>query len=70
MKRCSENMQQIYSRTPIPNCDFSKDANQSNFIEITLHYGCSHVNLLHVFRIRFPKNTCFFLLFYFFGPFL
>ena len=23
-KRCSENIQQIYRRTPMPNCDFSK----------------------------------------------
>ena len=31
---------------------------QSNFIEITLrHYGCSPVNLLHVFRTPFHKNT-------------
>ena len=27
-KRCSENMQQIYRRTPLPNCDFSKVALQ------------------------------------------
>ena len=25
-KRCSENMQQIYRRTPIPKCDFNKVA--------------------------------------------
>ena len=30
-KRCSENMQQIYRRTPIPKCDFNKVAS----IEIT-----------------------------------
>ena len=30
---------------------------QSNFIEITLRQGCSPVNLLHVFRTPFPKNT-------------
>ena len=41
-KRCSENIQQIY---------------RSNFIEIGLRHGCSPVNLLHVFRIPFPKNT-------------
>ena len=28
-----------------------------NFIEITLQHGCSPVNLLHIFRIPFPKNT-------------
>ena len=27
-KRCSENMQQIYKRTPMPNCDFNKVAKQ------------------------------------------
>ena len=30
---------------------------QSNFIEITLRHGCSPANLLHIFRIPFPKNT-------------
>ena len=29
----------------------------SNFIEITLLHGWSLVNLLHIFRIPFPKNT-------------
>ena len=28
-----------------------------NFIEITLLYGCSPVNLLHIFRAPFTKNT-------------
>ena len=27
-KRCSENMQQIYRRTPMPKCDFNKVALQ------------------------------------------
>ena len=30
---------------------------QSKFIEVTLRYGCSLVNLLHVFRTPFTKNT-------------
>ena len=30
---------------------------QSNFIEITYRHGCSSVNLLHVFKTLFPKNT-------------
>ena len=30
---------------------------QSNFIEITLRHGCSPVNLLHIFRTSFPKNS-------------
>ena len=28
-----------------------------NFIEITLQHGCSPVNLLHLFRTPFPRNT-------------
>ena len=27
-KRCSENMQQIYRRTPMPKCNFNKVAEQ------------------------------------------
>ena len=30
---------------------------QSNFNEITLWHGCSPVNLLHIFRRPFSKNT-------------
>ena len=30
---------------------------QSNFIEITLRHGCSPINLLHIFRTPFPRNT-------------
>ena len=51
-ERCSENMQQIYRRTPMPNCDFN-----NSFIEIAFSHWCSPVNLLHIFRILFPKNT-------------
>ena len=29
---------------------------QSNFIEIALWHGCSPVNLLHIFRLPFPKS--------------
>ena len=42
MKRCSENMQQIYRRT----------ANA----KITLRHGCSPVNSQHIFRTPFLKN--------------
>ena len=28
-----------------------------NFSEIALQHGCSPVNLLHIFRTTFPKNT-------------
>lgn len=30
---------------------------QSNFIEIALLHGCSPVNLMHILRTSFPKNT-------------
>ena len=55
MKRYSENMQQIYRRTPMPKCDFNKVA--LHFIEITLRNGCCPVNFLHIFRRAFLKNT-------------
>ena len=51
-KRCPENMQQIYRRTPMPKCDFN-----CNFIEIALRCGCSPVNLLCIFRTHFLKNS-------------
>ena len=54
-KRCSENMQQIYRRTPMPKCDFNNVV--SNFIEISLRHGCSPVNLLHIFSSPFLMNT-------------
>ena len=54
-KRCSGNMQQIYGRTPMPKCDFIKLL--CNFIEVTLRHGCSLVNLLHIFKTPFTKNT-------------
>ena len=65
VKRCSEKMQQIYRRAPMQKCDFNKVALQlhwntlrhSNFDEITLPHGCSLVNLLHIFRTPFTKNT-------------
>ena len=57
-KGCSETMQQIYRRTPMPKCNFNKVAWQSNFIKMTLQHGYSPVNLLHIFRKPFPKNTC------------
>ena len=42
-------MQQIYRRTPTPKCDF------------TLWHGLSPLNLLHIFRTSFPKNTFLFI---------
>ena len=29
-----------------------------NFIEITFQHGCSLINLLHIFKTSFYKNTC------------
>ena len=34
----------------MPKCD-------SDFIEIALRHGCSLVNLLHIFRTDFLRNT-------------
>ena len=33
-----------------------------NFIEITLRHGCSPVNLMHIFRTPFHRNTSWWLL--------
>ena len=70
-KRCSENMQQIYRRTPMAKCDFVKVAlhkfsgehpcrsviSIKLLIEITLRHGCFPLNLLHIFRTPFTRNT-------------
>ena len=40
-KSCSENMEQIYRRAPMPKCD----------------RRCSPVNLLQIFRTTFPRIT-------------
>ena len=63
-KRYSENMQQIHRRTPMPKWNFNKVAKlfysiklQSYFIEIALRHGCSPINVLHIFRRPFPKDT-------------
>ena len=53
MKRCSENMQKIYRKSPCQKTILIKLL--SNFIEITLRYGCSPVKLLYIFRTHFPK---------------
>ena len=46
-------MQQIYWRTP----NVISIKLLYNFVEIALQHGCSPVNLLHIFRTPFPKNT-------------
>ena len=78
-KRCSENMQQINRRTPIPKSDFNKHAEVRfqypcrsaismkllcNFVEIAIRYGCSPVNLLHIFRTPFLRKSSGWLLMY------
>ena len=62
-KMFSENMRQIYRRTPMPKNVISINL-QSNFIEITLQHGCSAVNLLHFLKASFAKNTSGWLLLY------
>ena len=53
IKRCSENLQEIYRR--MPKCDFNKVALQlySNRISVWV-FSC---RFLHIFRTPFSKNT-------------
>ena len=62
VKGVTKNMQKIDRGTLLPKCDFNL---QSNFNEITLRHGCFPVNLLHIFKIPFSKNTSGWLLLYF-----
>ena len=39
----------------MPKCDFNKVASQ--LFKIARRHGCSPVNLLHIFRTPFPRNT-------------
>ena len=55
IKRCSENMQKIYKKIPIPKCDFNKVAKQLYWNRTSA--WCSPVNLLYVFGTPFPKKT-------------
>ena len=48
IKSCSDNIQQMYRRTPLLRWDFNK---------ITLRHGCSPLNLLHIFRTAFVKDS-------------
>ena len=54
-KRCSENMQQIYKRTPMPKCDFNKVAKQL-YWNHTLAWVFS-CKFGAIFRTPFTKNT-------------
>ena len=49
-----DNMLQIYRKTPIPQCDFNKDAKQFYWSR-TSAWVFSPVNLQHIFRTLFPK---------------
>ena len=55
MKKCSENMQQIYRKPPMPKCITSKVPLQ--LFETALWHGYFPVNLLLIFKITFCKNT-------------
>ena len=55
-KKYSENMQHIYRERLCRSAISIKLL--CNFIEIALRHGCSLVNLLHIFRTLFPRNTC------------
>ena len=52
-KRCSENMQQTYRRTPMLKCDFNKVVRQL-YCNHALAGVLTPVNLLHNFRTPFP----------------
>ena len=67
-ERCSGNIQKV---TPMPKCDFNVTSIKllcnllCIFIEITLRDdGCSQVNLQHISRTPFSKNTSGWLLLY------
>ena len=54
-KRCFENIQQIYKKTPTAKCDFKK-------VVLQLYWNhtfgwCSPANLLYILRPLFPRNT-------------
>ena len=54
-KRCSENMQQIYRRTPMPQCNFNKIAKQL-YWNRTSPWVLS-CKFAAFFRTLFPRNT-------------
>ena len=54
-KRCSENIQQTYRRTPTTKCNFNKVALQ-HYRNHTSPWVFS-CKLLHIFGTPFPKNT-------------
>ena len=48
-------MPKIYRRMPLLKCHFNKSA--QNFIETAFQHGCSPLDLLHIYRTFFPRNT-------------
>ena len=54
-KRCSENMHKFTGEHPFQSVISIKL--QRNFTKIALRHGCSPVNLLHILRTPFPRNT-------------
>ena len=55
-KRCSENIKQIYRRTPTPMCHFNKVAKQQLYWNHTSAWVFSCIFTAY-FRAPFPKNT-------------
>ena len=55
-KRCSENMQEKFTGE-YPCRSVISIKLLCKFIETTLRHRCSPVNLQHIFRTRFTKNT-------------
>ena len=57
LKRCSENMQQIYRRTPMSKCGLNKVTLKSHFnMGVLLYISC--IFLEHLF-LRTPLDDCF-----------
>ena len=59
-KRCSENMQQIYRRTPMPKFNFNEFAKELYWIHIPA--WVFPLYLQHIFGTHFPRNTSWWLL--------
>ena len=55
-KRCSENIQQIYRRSPMPKCEQLEHKVEQLYWDRTSAWVIP-VNLLYIFRTPFPKNT-------------
>ena len=56
-KRCSENMQQIYRRTPMPKYDFNKVAKQKSPFFLS-HLSFTWIAASEGVRNALLKNTC------------